>query len=287
MSEDNPTREPIPTTNRGIEALIRESGEEARQAPLPSGTQPRTIEYPKDPRLLKEYFRNMVRMSLEEETTGQRTPYKKRHGTAIRLAENKVALEEAEARVAETEIDETTGLLSKDATFRKLREMLDQASRSGIPITGLVLDLNNLKTINDLQGHSEGDVRLKKISTTISEHLRTVDIAGRIGGNELLVLLYDTVPEDAVPHWERINTVLEAAGIRVSAGAAELHSIPGMDPQTIIMEADAAMYVSKLKSKQTLSQPELVLFNNLSPQQKGNLAEIKRNAEARSTKLAG
>jgi len=150
--------------------------------------------------------------------------------------------------------DPLTGLFNR----RYMEEMLDlelaKASRRGMPLSVVILDLDNLKQINDINGHiAGGDLALKKLADTLTQLCRAEDTICRYGGDEFLVMLYDT-PVDAA--YERTLQWKEAVskvkikakdnefGISFSAGVAAFPR-DGLTSEEFLIHADDALYRAK------------------------------------------
>lgn len=115
-----------------------------------------------------------------------------------------------------------------------------------------VLDIDHFKRINDTFGHQAGDEILRKVSRAIQATIRKGDYAGRIGGEEFLLIFPDTSPEHTVPAAERIRKAVEALRfdelpegyrVTVSQGVA-IHQL-GETLQTTFKRADEALYQAK------------------------------------------
>ena len=85
--------------------------------------------------------------------------------------------------------DELTGCLSRRAALARLGEELARAQRSRSRVSCLMLDIDNLKQINDTFGHLEGDRVLREAGASMRGELRAYDVAARYGGDEFLVVL--------------------------------------------------------------------------------------------------
>lgn len=146
--------------------------------------------------------------------------------------------------------DQLTGLMNGRA-FREIaeRELL-RATRVGLPITLLYLDLDNFKTVNDRRGHAAGDDLLLAFGRALENAVRATDVVARVGGDEFVVLLPDTSEQDgsvvavkiqqAIANDERFTR----DGVSVSVGA----TTTGENPATVddlVSQADEAMYVAK------------------------------------------
>ncbi|HYM65341.1 MAG TPA: GGDEF domain-containing protein, partial [Candidatus Sulfotelmatobacter sp.] len=142
------------------------------------------------------------------------------------------------------EIDSLTGLPTRGAFDRRLREEASRLRRGGGKTTVVVLDADKLKQINDTKGHAEGDLYLKSIAQAILAGIRREeDFAARTGGDEFILLLPDTNLEGAETMWENaLNPAFIKSGIAISGGAAEIDPI---NPLESISRADSAMYGAK------------------------------------------
>ena len=136
------------------------------------------------------------------------------------------------------------------------RELVRQ-HRTGRHLALLVLDLDHFKTVNDTHGHAAGDAVLASVSAAAREALRAMDIFGRLGGEEFIVVLPETDQTQAIASAERLRTRIAAldtpageASIRitVSIGIA-VDGVLGRDPDTALTEllrrADSALYAAK------------------------------------------
>jgi diguanylate cyclase (GGDEF)-like protein len=154
----------------------------------------------------------------------------------------------AEIRAA---TDSLTGLPNKRAVTDTLKRMFAQATRTGGPLSLVVLDLDHFKDINDRLGHPVGDQALANVGAVLRSVLRAADFAGRNGGEEFVLLFPAT--EVAAAH---------AIAERVRAGVADI-TIPGVelsltaslgiagypdhasDVDKLERLADAALYLAK------------------------------------------
>jgi two-component system, cell cycle response regulator len=93
---------------------------------------------------------------------------------------------------------------------RFLEEFIDksseQALRSNISYAVLMIDIDFFKMVNDTYGHDSGDIVIKALAEILQDTIRKSDLAIRYGGEEFLILLYNTIPEGAVQVAEKIRT---------------------------------------------------------------------------------
>src|SRR4029078_8568358 len=94
--------------------------------------------------------------------------------------------------------DPLTDLPNRRYFSSRLRQELFRASRYGVPVTLLLLDLDGLKQINDHYGHSAGDRALCAVADCLKRTCRATDVPVRCGGDEFAVLVPETFAEDAL-----------------------------------------------------------------------------------------
>jgi diguanylate cyclase (GGDEF)-like protein len=125
--------------------------------------------------------------------------------------------------------DKLTKLLNRHAGMKILENLLHQAQRYGVPLSLLMLDIDNFKKLNDVLGHLAGDLVLRKVAKAIKKSIRKSDIAIRWGGEEFLLLVPHTA--DPLPIGEKIRRLINAISIdgygslSVSVGATTYREV--------------------------------------------------------------
>ncbi|WP_320174730.1 GGDEF domain-containing protein [Maridesulfovibrio sp.] len=137
---------------------------------------------------------------------------------------------------------------------RALDEALHRLNGDKSAFAALLLDLDNFKSVNDTHGHDAGDLILKSFVEETKKVLRTDDLFGRYGGEEFLILLYNTKLEHAVTLAERIRQSVESNAVFLPSSGAH-HSLTvsigcaasdGSKPsEETVRMADKAMYKAK------------------------------------------
>ena len=153
--------------------------------------------------------------------------------------------------------DTLTGAFNLYMVNIVLAEEIDNARRNGRVIAVLCLDLDNFKIINESMGHNIGDTLLKHVSERLLRVVREVDILARQGGDEFIVILCDIQREEDVwPVAKNIHSsmalpmFLNNHEVRVTASMGiSLYPRDGEDPNTLLMNADSAMYKGKAEGK--------------------------------------
>ena len=160
-------------------------------------------------------------------------------------SETKRLLEETQ-RLAST--DPLTGLANRRALTELLDRELHNAERYGAPLAFLVLDMDDLKQVNDGQGHAAGDEALRGFADVLRSNARRGDIAARIGGDEFVLVMAQTDRIAAEAVLRRLYATLGRQGLRSSAGVA-LFPRHGADGPTLFEAADRALYEAKEAGK--------------------------------------
>jgi len=149
--------------------------------------------------------------------------------------------------------DALTHLHNRRSLMETIRTQENRIRRGHPDLSFILCDLDLFKNINDNWGHAAGDKVLRSVSETLTECLREVDIAGRWGGEEFLVILPDTNLAGAVMVAERVRSAIAAKEISV-AGGQTLHVSMTLGVATIgtdesadqaIARADSALYEGK------------------------------------------
>lgn len=154
--------------------------------------------------------------------------------------------------------DALTNLFNRRAFLERAQTEWSRARRHGVPLACVVMDIDHFKRINDRFGHAAGDDVLKLVGSLVRTTVRASDIPARMGGEEFIALLPQTVESGALLLAERIraritdNCVRTAQGaelrVTCSAGVA-CSDRPYATLQEMIAAADAALYVAKAEGR--------------------------------------
>ncbi len=147
----------------------------------------------------------------------------------------------------DSETDELTGLTNRRGWQRLLALEEERYRRLGEPGAVLYLDIDDLKIINDRDGHAAGDKHLRRAATVIREAARKQDIVARLGGDEFCVLLVGLTPPQVTDVSVRIQAALASADIRASIGQAVFAGAPTF--ADVCAQADQNMYAQKTERK--------------------------------------
>ncbi len=187
------------------------------------------------------------------EYTGKVMPFK---GQPLRMT---VVRDISDRKEAEARIqflahhDVLTGLPNRTLLMDRLEFILASAKRREAKVGVIFLDLDNFKTVNDSLGHAAGDALLRVVASRIEDALRSVDVVSRLGGDEFLVVLPDLDSEQApVAVAEKLLAAVcepvmidgQSLTVSPSIGIA-VFPRDGANADTLIMNADAAMYLAK------------------------------------------
>jgi two-component system cell cycle response regulator len=145
--------------------------------------------------------------------------------------------------------DGLTGMFNRRHVFERLSHEIEKFTRYGSGFSLLMLDIDHFKQINDTYGHQFGDEVLRKVSDAIRSSIRNVDIAGRYGGEEFMVILPEIGLAGAALVAERIRCAVESVSfendglvVTISCGAAEYSA---EDAGEFVKKADTLLYLAK------------------------------------------
>jgi diguanylate cyclase (GGDEF)-like protein len=150
--------------------------------------------------------------------------------------------------------DTLTGAHNRRYMLRFLKVMIREARASTLPLTVLLIDVDDLKRVNDAHGHTVGDNALKEIVERIRPLLRPADILSRYGGDEFAIILGDTPVLQGVGIAEQIcadiaklpvSLLKGSIFVTVSCGVATLAGDFTESAERILDRADAALYQAK------------------------------------------
>ena len=154
--------------------------------------------------------------------------------------------------------DDLTGLPNRSLIRDRLDQAILHAQRRERSVAVAFIDLDGFKLVNDGLGHNAGDELLKVVGKRMQECLRREDTLGRFGGDEFVVILADQSdnPAALVPVLEKIRqavhepVLLDGQEVQVSCSmGVVMYPRDGGDPNTLMMNADAAMYRAKEMGK--------------------------------------
>lgn len=156
------------------------------------------------------------------------------------------------------EHDGLTGLYNHRMYYRRMDEEFMRGSRTGRPISLLMLDIDHFKLVNDQHGHLAGDMVLKALSELVAHSCRMLDIACRYGGEEITVILPETDKTGALEIAERLRKAVEAypfeigddkdIHITVSIGVSTSSELI-KSSRKITDSADHALYLAKERGR--------------------------------------
>jgi diguanylate cyclase (GGDEF)-like protein len=166
--------------------------------------------------------------------------------------ENARLYEETRRLLEETQRLALTDTLTGIPNRRALNEMMDRelhtSERYDTPFAFIILDLDDLKKINDSGGHSLGDLALKRFANVLKKTARKGDIIARYAGDEFVVVMTKTDREAAERGVDRILGALRRNGLQSSIGVS-MFPYDGTDGQTLFFAADEALYHAKQSGK--------------------------------------
>ncbi len=150
--------------------------------------------------------------------------------------------------------DYLTGLPNRANIMEVLRREFARSPRAGEPLSVVIADVDNFKSVNDTFGHQVGDAVLTEVARRMAREMRSYECIGRYGGEEFLAVLTDCNSQGALTLAERLRVAIagrpiecQAGQIPVTAsfGVASTAEIRSANQETLVRLADAAMYQAK------------------------------------------
>jgi diguanylate cyclase (GGDEF)-like protein/PAS domain S-box-containing protein len=190
----------------------------------------------------------LVRTAVRRDAEGKVTGALEVFSDDSRARELLVRAREAE-RLAQ--VDPLTGLANRRAIDRRWDELFAGVTTENT-FGVILLDIDHFKRFNDQHGHAIGDTVLKIVAQTLIENLRRVDLAGRWGGEEFIVLLPDANDALLVRVAERLRTMIARSAVMgpggplsVTASFGVTLAAPGDTRESVMARVDALLYRSK------------------------------------------
>jgi diguanylate cyclase (GGDEF)-like protein len=149
--------------------------------------------------------------------------------------------------------DELTGVLNRRGFSEIAKIELNRAHRYDRPVGMIFIDLDHLKQINDTFGHAAGDLALKEIANTCLTNIREVDLLGRWGGDEFIVMLPESGQASTILIAERLQKSIsnlsfavegKPVSLTISAGVA-VEDKTKLSFNELFSNCDSALYSAK------------------------------------------
>jgi diguanylate cyclase (GGDEF)-like protein len=150
-------------------------------------------------------------------------------------------------------LDPLTGLYNRRSGEQRLAQEVSRSERYGHPLTVLLLDLDNLKYVNDKFGHAAGDELIKYLAERLNRAIRGSDLAVRLGGDEFLVILPECKLEEVRHVLSRLSGLkidYDGKMIPLTFSVGWTNCIPGESPEELLRRADDALYANKRAAKE-------------------------------------
>jgi diguanylate cyclase (GGDEF)-like protein len=173
--------------------------------------------------------------------------------------------------------DALTGVLNHGAMQVRVREEIARAHRDGTPLGAVILDLDDFKSVNDLQGHAAGDQLLRDVAAKLQGELRPYDQVARYGGDEFVLLLPGSDEAATAIAAERCRDALDG---KCSVGVAAWRD--GVSADELLELADQALLLAKRtgKGRVAVANPEVERELALLQSESGSPAAVQALAAA-------
>lgn len=203
------------------------------------------------------------------------------------------AFNEASGAFLQTEVrathDRLTGVPNRETLLSVLTAEVERAGRHYKPLSVAFIDIDRFKPINDNHGHNSGDAVLRQVAGLVADSVRASDTFGRYGGEEFMLILPETLPEDAVGLAEELRALVMQEPLLIANGKSITATISigiaggrGSELQLdmLVDRADAAMYAAK-----SLGRNRTYLFRELDDGAPVRRAPISSERRAQATAI--
>ena len=179
--------------------------------------------------------------------------------------------------------DRLTGVPNRETLLSVLTAEVERAGRHYKPLSVAFIDIDRFKPINDSYGHNSGDAVLRQVAGLIADSVRASDTFGRYGGEEFMLILPETLPEEAVGLAEELRALVMAEPLLIANGQTITATVSigiaggrGSELQLdmLVDRADAAMYAAK-----SLGRNRTYLFRDLddeAPVRRAPISALRR-----------
>jgi diguanylate cyclase (GGDEF)-like protein len=185
--------------------------------------------------------------------------------------------------------DRLTGIPNRETLLAILGSEVERAVRHYKPLSVAFIDIDRFKPVNDTYGHNSGDAVLRQVANLIADGVRVSDTFGRYGGEEFMLILPETIPEDAVRLAEELRTLVQQETLRIAGDQTLKVTISvgvaggrGAELQLdmLVDRADAAMYAAK-----SMGRNRTYLFRELDESAPVRRAPISAEHRAQATAI--
>ena len=185
--------------------------------------------------------------------------------------------------------DRLTGVPNRETLLSVLTAEVERASRHYKPLSVAFIDIDRFKPINDTYGHNSGDAVLRQVAGLVADSVRASDTFGRYGGEEFMLILPETLPEDAVGLAEELRALVMQEPLLIADGQTITATISigiaggrGSELQLdmLVDRADAAMYAAK-----SLGRNRTYLYRDLDEEAPVRRAPISSEHRAQATAI--
>ncbi len=157
----------------------------------------------------------------------------------------------------EANIDPLTELSNRRPFLKTMATEFERSRRTGSPLSIAMIDLDHFKKVNDTYGHDAGDKVLRAISDILILEFRSIDLIGRLGGEEFAVVFPETDLAGAQVACDRLRRVIERTVIPIDGGEIKVTASIGIAAvteatpceTTVLKDADKVLYAAKTSGR--------------------------------------
>jgi len=185
--------------------------------------------------------------------------------------------------------DRLTGVANREALLSELAAEVARANRYRQPLSVAFVDIDRFKAINDTHGHNSGDAVLRQVADLVGHHVRSTDFIGRYGGEEFMLILPGTEPEEAAEVAEKLRAVVMQTPLTIADGKTLRATISigvageaggELRLERLVADADAAMYAAK-----SLGRNQTYIFRSVNEEERVRRAPVDRRRREDAAEL--
>ncbi len=204
--------------------------------------------------LLYYFYKSFIQALLKKYDDNEKKLSAIDHSVETEVKKRMLELEDMNKKLLDiSKMDALSNVYNKAAILKAIERLISSKPESELSL--LMFDIDDFKVINDTHGHIVGDKCIRMLSSTARSSFRDIDLVGRYGGDEFIIVLPDTGSKQAIAIAERFRSTVAAAtspSFTISIGVSSYPS-DGTDVRALIQEANKGLYISKKKGKNAVS----------------------------------
>jgi diguanylate cyclase len=169
-------------------------------------------------------------------------------------------VENAEVEFNALRLDPLTQIPNRATLTEQFAQEAARSFRLNQPLSIVLVDADKFKTVNDTYGHTTGDVVLQKLAEMLNENIRVNDTVGRYGGEEFIILMPNTTPQDAAKVVDRIRASLAKIPIQTINGRELMVTFSAGISSAVLKDAQGRPLAPEAAFRQSVESADRLLY---------------------------